>query len=177
MASERQIAANRSNARNSTGPRTRAGRQRVRSNAYRHGLAAALQRDWLEGVEILARQLAGQTTNPTNPIILQHAREAAHAVCILERIEVLQIAWIQRTYQFGTVEYPPASLLRKHFLAFIAEKVKLMRLPEQTMPPEGPERLSEAIRRALSQLAKLNRYERRAVARRNRAFRALAGVT
>jgi hypothetical protein len=41
------------------------------------------------------------------------------------------------------------------------------------MPPPGPERLAEAIRRALSELVKLDRYEVRAVARRNRAFRAL----
>ena len=38
MASERQIAANRRNARKSTGPRSGAGRKRASRNAYRHGL-------------------------------------------------------------------------------------------------------------------------------------------
>src|SRR6266853_345208 len=38
MASERQIAANRRNARKSTGPRSGAGRKRASHNAYRHGL-------------------------------------------------------------------------------------------------------------------------------------------
>lgn len=47
------------------------------------------------------------------------------------------------------------------------------RLPEDTMPPAGPERLTEAIRRALPELARLARYEGRALAARNRAFRAL----
>jgi hypothetical protein len=38
MASERQIAANRRNARKSTGPRSCAGMKRASRNAYRHGL-------------------------------------------------------------------------------------------------------------------------------------------
>jgi hypothetical protein len=40
MASDKQIAANRLNAQNSTGPRTGAGKHRSRRNAFRHGLAA-----------------------------------------------------------------------------------------------------------------------------------------
>ena len=40
MASPRQIAANRLNARKSTGPRTLAGNRRSRRNALRHGLTA-----------------------------------------------------------------------------------------------------------------------------------------
>src|SRR6516162_1936016 len=40
MATERQVAANRQNAKNSTGPRTEAGKRRSRRNAVRHGLTA-----------------------------------------------------------------------------------------------------------------------------------------
>jgi len=173
MASERQVAANRNNARKSTGPKTRAGRQRIRTNAYRHGLAAVFNRESLAEIEILARQLAGQTADP---IILQHARDAAHADFVLARIKVLRIAWVQRTYELGRVEFPPRSVIQKSFLAFIDGKAGLMALLFKTMPPEGPERLTEALRRALSQLAKLDRYEERAVARRNRAFRALVSL-
>src|SRR5579872_5631880 len=39
MASERQIAANRANAKRSTGPKTAAGKQKSSRNAYRHGLS------------------------------------------------------------------------------------------------------------------------------------------
>ena len=41
MASEKQIEANRRNALNSTGPRTKGGKARSRMNARRHGLASA----------------------------------------------------------------------------------------------------------------------------------------
>jgi len=38
------------------------------------------------------------------------------------------------------------------------------------MPPPGPERLAEAIRRALPETAKLERYEVRAITCRDRAI-------
>src|SRR5215813_11734822 len=40
MTTEKQVAANRQNAKNSTGPRTEAGKRRSRRNALRHGLTA-----------------------------------------------------------------------------------------------------------------------------------------
>jgi len=43
MATEKQILANRRNARSSTGPRTSAGKARSRMNARRHGLASFLE--------------------------------------------------------------------------------------------------------------------------------------
>ena len=43
--------------------------------------------------------------------------------------------------------------------------------PLSTMPTEEPERSAEALRRALPELLKLVRYERRAVLRRDRALR------
>jgi len=43
----------------------------------------------------------------------------------------------------------------------------------EPMPDEGPDRTAEAIRRALPQLLKIDRYERRAAARRDRAVRQL----
>jgi hypothetical protein len=43
MATEKQILANRRNARSSTGPRTSAGKARSRMNARRHGLASLLE--------------------------------------------------------------------------------------------------------------------------------------
>ena len=42
MASEKQIAANRANAKRSTGPKTAAGKLRSSRNAFRHGLSGPL---------------------------------------------------------------------------------------------------------------------------------------
>jgi hypothetical protein len=45
--------------------------------------------------------------------------------------------------------------------------------PSATMPAQDPERTTEAMRRALPELVRLDRYERRAYARRDRAIRDL----
>src|SRR4051794_5965775 len=103
MATARQNEANRRNGLASTGPKTRAGKQRSRSNANRHGLAAVFSREALAEIEELARQLAGEAADP---IRLQRARQAAHADFILARIKRLRIAWVQRTYELGCVEFP-----------------------------------------------------------------------
>ena len=47
MATERQIAANRANAKRSTGPKTAAGKRRSSGNAFRHGLSGPLPDDAL----------------------------------------------------------------------------------------------------------------------------------
>jgi hypothetical protein len=119
MASERQIAANQANARKSTGPKTRTGRQRARGNSFRHGLSAVFNREALAEIEELARQLA---RGSTDPIILQHARNAAHAEFILARIPLIRVAWIQRAYELGTVNHPPGSVERQKFLAWLHHK-------------------------------------------------------
>jgi len=59
MASEKQIAANRANAKKSTGPRTPAGRAKSSRNAYRHGLSVPMQPE-PQAVEALAKAIAGK---------------------------------------------------------------------------------------------------------------------
>lgn len=46
MASERQIAANRSNAQRSTGPRTKAGKLKSSRNSLKHGLSSSKNGVW-----------------------------------------------------------------------------------------------------------------------------------
>jgi hypothetical protein len=178
MATERQIAANRRNARKSTGPRSDAAKKRASRNAYRHGLASsaascAATANWLEE---FARKIAGDSTNE---IILEHARGAAQAELDLARVRRVKVAVIQRVAALGALDPPPAfgalaaemrylkSILSARARPILPERID----PSATMPAQEPERTAEAVRRALPELLKLNRYESRAVARRDRAIR------
>jgi hypothetical protein len=62
MASEKQIAANRANAKRSTGPKTLVGKMTSSRNAYRHGLSVPLRPDPATSAKIdaIALALAGE---------------------------------------------------------------------------------------------------------------------
>jgi hypothetical protein len=133
MSSDRQIAANRSNAKKSTGPITQAGRDVARYNSRRHGLAVDIGSDpaFRDDIEKLAKMLSGGETPR-----LGQAREFAMAQLDLSRI---------RNFRAG--------LLIDCDLADGVCPDRLLALSEQ--------------------LAKLERYEKRAYARRKKALRAL----
>ena len=90
MASEKQIAANRANAKKSTGPRTPAGRAKSSRNAYRHGLSVPMQPD-PQAVEALAQAIAGETAGEVQ---LRAARALAEAQLELKRIRATRVAAI-----------------------------------------------------------------------------------
>jgi hypothetical protein len=135
MASNRQIAANRSNAQKSTGPRSKAGKEASRRNALRHGLAVSVGNDptFSDGVEKLAKALSGFGKTPNAGGI---AREAAEAVLELSRISKIRAHLFEKFHATGPVD---------------------------------PDRLAELN----ANLAKLERYERRAFSRRKLALRSL----
>jgi len=134
MASDRQIAANRRNAKKSTGPRSEAGRKASRRNARRHGLAVAIETDpaFHDEVEKLARVLSLSCG-------MQNVDERARDVAGAE-LDLLRIRKI-RTSLFET-------------LSLVANDATSGSLAELN-----------------DNLAKLERYERRAFSRRNRVLR------
>jgi len=134
MASDRQIAANRRNAKKSTGPRSEGGRKASRRNARRHGLAAAIETDpaFHDDVEKLARVLSLSCG-------IQNVDERARDVAGAE-LDLLRIRKI-RTSMFET-------------LSLVANDATSGSLAELN-----------------DNLAKLERYERRAFSRRKRALR------
>jgi hypothetical protein len=139
MASARQIAANRRNARRSTGPKTASGRARASRNACRHGLRGTSgTAAWSDEVERLARQIAGGSDAPT---ITALARSAAEADFDIERVR----------------------LTRAGIIAAI----------EQTLAASAGRPDMESFARVAARLNILNRYERRAAGRRDKAIRAL----
>jgi len=95
MTSERTIAANRRNARNSTGPRTEGGKAKVARNALRHGLrsAAVDHGDQPQDVERIARLIAGTAGNSAQ---YEQAVIIAESALLISRIRVFRIKAIER---------------------------------------------------------------------------------
>ena len=177
MATERQITANRRNARRSTGPRSRAGRKRASRNSYRHGLSSsvATSAEFAKHVESLARKIAGCGADAVS---LEVARAVARAEFELAQIRRVRVALIARMAEFGELEVPdPLRTCRDVIRSLTSidrgRPCDLSVPTPPSMPSSEPERSVEAVRRALPELLKLDRYERRATARRDGATRQL----
>jgi len=174
MASERQIAANRRNARKSTGPRSGAGRNRSSRNAYRHGLTLSINSTaaFAKQLDTLVREIAGDTEDA---ILLERARALAHAELELARVRRAKVALIERASAFG--ELDPPQLTRAGFIRLLNAVLRDRDIESidasATMPSQEPDRSAEAVRRVLPELRQLDRYERRAAAQRERAVRNL----
>jgi hypothetical protein len=173
MASERQIAANRRNARKSAGPRSGAGRKRASRNAYRHGLTLNITSTAAVAKQLdkLARKIAGDTKDA---ITLERAREIAQAELELARVRQAKVALIERACTFGELEPPQVLSSITQIIRFVNAFDRGRPIPKPidalaTMPSQEPDRSAEAVRRVLPELRKLDRYERRAVAQRERA--------
>jgi hypothetical protein len=156
MATLRQIAANRLNALKSTGPRSPAGKTRSRNNAVRHGLTLRVCSDpaWRQQVTEYARDIAADGIPP------EHAQAIAEAQLDLLRVLQAKIKFIEQMRAAGALDHTTLEPDRD-------------RAP--TLAPRGYRRTGELIGRVLPELLKLDRYEQRARARRNRAVKRLIG--
>ena len=85
MATEKQIAANRTNALRSTGPKTAAGRARSGRNAFRHGLSLTMEMDADVSVKIDALVAAFAGDNP------DYNRQLALTEIAQAQLELLRI--------------------------------------------------------------------------------------
>jgi hypothetical protein len=161
MATERQIAANRRNGQKSTGPRSAAGKKRASRSSFRHGLRAgiAFGAERAKDIEQLAREIAGASTDA---IILEAARAAAQAefdIAQVRQVKVAVIVQMQTVDEFNV--RPTSQTTRQPRTSVLPAKA------EATTEREG---LDEMVCRALPELLKLDRYERRAAARRRRSL-------
>jgi hypothetical protein len=181
MASEKQIAANRRNAQNSTGPRTASGRKRASGNAYRHGLSTRMPgADFTRAAELLARQIAGSAADSMTFAV---ARDLADAMLELARVRRAKVALIAGVAAFGRPDAPKIFASKRDEVVWVAQHflgARLRKSPPKfaaddlpDMPTEEPQRTAEAVRRALPALLKLQRFEARAAARRDQAIRTL----
>ncbi len=145
MTSASKIAANRRNAAKSTGPRSAAGKCRTRRNAARHGLArATFDADDLARIETLAREFLEPDSNF---IDFELVRMIVRAELDLERIRRLRVGMINTA---------------------------ALSMTGAEMAGETPlDQPTAAMTRVLPELIKIDRYERQAAARRDRAVRDL----
>jgi hypothetical protein len=152
------------------------GRARARRNALRHGLSIPMYSDpaWSAELEALAREIVGSKANAETQ---EPARQIAEAQIDL------------RCVRFARYRLLSEALSNPHChpRASVGEEVKLMRslLPRgvqntpvaaleklMTSATELPENLAIILSEKAKQLLTMERYERRALSRRNSAIRA-----
>src|SRR5262245_18420776 len=109
MASERQIAANRRNARKIAGPRSGAGKKRASGNAYRHGLSLSITSTAAAAKQQakLVREIAGDSKHA---IVLERARTIAQAELDLARVRRAKVALIESASAYGAFDPPPLTV-------------------------------------------------------------------
>jgi hypothetical protein len=146
MTSAKKLAANRANAAKSTGPRTGRGKSRSSGNAVRHGLEA-LNLGRRERAEEAERLARAICPDRSNPFRFEQAMIAAETQIFLTRVRAARVD------------------AQRHQAADSKRGVGSPALSE-----------AERMRRVLTELLKLERYERRALSRRKRAIRRFAAL-
>ena len=174
-----RVAANRANARKSTGPRLPSGRQRSAQNAKRYGLSLPVLRDpeLAPEVEALSRQIAAG-----NEAVLPIACDIAEAQIDLGRVRRLRAELIDRALRDPQFRTAKQSIQLVKLLALQIEDgrgrfVGSDELPAQRYLDEksesGPERHARILSALSKELTRMDRYERRALSRRKFAIRRL----
>jgi hypothetical protein len=178
--SSRRLRANRENAAASTGPRTTAGKGRSAQNAFRHGLNVSV---WSEPAlapqaEAIARKLVGASLDVER---LEWARRIGEAQVDLDRVRSLRRDAITRMLADPMAGQPigvrQVRILDRFLTRVERDKVGVLDI-EMVNDVLRPRRLDGEAKLALiladktGELARLDRYERRALSRRKNAIRA-----
>jgi len=174
MISPRRIASNRRNAQQSTGPRTREGKDRSARNARRHGLATdiSFDPDFGPQAEALACAIAGPRR--TDPWVMQAARLVALDELDLMRIRQIRSGLLAKLVQAldtaGEAAEPHSmDLVRTALRAGLRGQKDIIGFVRVQQQAHAIARMS-AI---LMELLAIERYERRAMSRRKRILRKL----
>lgn len=170
MTSEMKKRANCRNARASTGPRSLAGKARVRANARRHGLTIPLWFDQRYSAEIhrLARCNLGGFPNPS-PQLLAEARRLAQAQLEFVRACATRRALLQPIIDSESL-YSPRKRKNMWRLGGFMVRNRSQRLLQICGPGPTVEKLELALSDSAKQLAGIERLERRALGRLRRAL-------
>jgi hypothetical protein len=172
---DRQRRANQANAKANTGRKTRAGKERSARNALRHGLSIPVSSDptLSPQAEAIARRIAGPGAKPET---LERARRIGEAQIDLNRVRALRTALVADS--LGHPDYQPLSVLKHSVRLDRIKRLALQRsdsgMFKSANHPESVKELEKFVTilddRA-SELARLDRYERRALSRRKFGIR------
>jgi len=167
MSSRARVAASRSNARKSRGPRTAAGKSKAKRNALRHGLYTINLADPVLAprIEAIATRLCGADANPA---LREQALIIAENHVLLARVRALCLAAVERRLQeAGKTD------TGGHDIPGDASGGDSA--PEKRGAAD-PVIEFDAIRAAMSEIERLERFERRGWRYRNRAIRSFIGI-
>jgi hypothetical protein len=176
------MAANRRNAQRSTGPRSEAGKIRSSRNDLKHGLAIALAADpyFANEVSPLAEAIAGDARE--DGAVLALAKIVAEAELDLIRVRQARVELLNRiatdptTFELRLPRWLTPKLLERMTAPSSKPIVEAGRARFRKLlstPFESPsEREAAVLTRGAPELARMDRYERRALSRRRRAIRA-----
>jgi hypothetical protein len=155
MTTERRIVANRANAKRSSGPKSRAGKARASRNAHRHGLAACMtmDADRVSAVAALAREIQASMWG-------QIDRAGALAIAQAE-LEVLRVRAVV------------SALFAEVLNGFVRHRpgTGSQGSEKQAGRRQGPAGTPGSTAGDLARLKGVDRYLRRAHAKRDRAVR------
>jgi hypothetical protein len=190
VTSPRRIAANRQNAKNSTGPRTRAGRQRSSTNAIRHRLSATVHLD-IERTATIDKLATLICQGNCDPLLREAALAIAENVAILIDIRQQQVTVVERLrrgrnkplangdpriaearWRFAQAEIAADRLDRLDGIkTSVNRTAKRPKWHDHNPHAGAPRNVSEALRLAMRDLFLLRRYQRQAIGRLKRAIR------
>jgi len=190
LTSERKIRANRANALASTGPKTAQGRARATRNALRHGLSVPICSDPILStkLETIAHKIVGTHANAKLEEPARRIAEAELEVCRARRAryQLLISTLCNSNYDSSEEQEKKTPVnfdrlfvkyekLKTQFPVFAQRFAALFNDLEEyvRLQREQPRKVATIRRPDMSkQLASLDRYERRALSRRNLAIRA-----
>jgi hypothetical protein len=160
MTTARQVAASRVNGRLSQGPKTAAGKARAAANARRHGLAVPIRSaiPFAADIAAVTRHLAG--SNP-DADMMSAARRVAEA-----QVELLHIRAVRRQLGLPLLEDGPDP----HTLNELSARARHRAHRAVGDDCEWLEEINLAVADIAQQLGAIDRYERRARSRRQRAI-------
>jgi hypothetical protein len=201
MSPTRKVSANRANAQRSTGPRSVEGKVQSRLNAFKHGLAipASALPDLAHDILELAKRMAGNAVD--DPSVLQAAMRVVAAAVDVDRVRQARADLMERMLVDPEFSDPPRAKEplpdRPRWIRFTTamwveayragtedemQQAEVGQIMKQCTYESEVERVKQ--RRAMAkeqtkqrslqwdQLARLERYERRALSQRNSAIRA-----